>query len=375
MAKVLLVVGNGFDRKCELKSGFDEFLSSDFYSGKITSLKSLDQTIINLLSDPAYNGNYKIYDNSLFHNIDFNDLSFWDLYFGLPHIYQTPNIKLWYNFEQRIHSFINSIESPKGELQDIINIQNAKVKARYKTDDHYKRLLLLYIFIEKSIGFDNSDKLSLFFYTELKRYEKLFGKYIYSIQHNSTNYTSNAKAIISSLLDKNNNDEVSYINTFNYSDLSFINKDIWHINGDYDMPIFGVDYPEIGPEKINKYRFTKTYRRLELTGKDSYYPKQKDFGKVVVFGHSLTPQDYSYFFSLFNSLKFGTDRNGNRRGYYIEFAYSPHAGITSVKKREETISAVLNMFYKYNQEILHEVNFRLIDILFSTGALRFKEIN
>ena len=32
MAKVLLVIGNGFDLKCGLKSSFNDYLKSDYYS-------------------------------------------------------------------------------------------------------------------------------------------------------------------------------------------------------------------------------------------------------------------------------------------------------------------------------------------------------
>lgn len=113
---------------------------------------------------------------------------------------------------------------------------------------------------------------------------------------------------------------------------------------------------------------------IELYGNESYYPKRKDYSRILVFGHSLNEQDYSYFYALFNNLKLGTDRSGNRRGYYIEFVYSKYGDKTSAEARKELISRVLKLFYGYNQEILHEQNYRLIDILFCSGAIKFTEI-
>ena len=192
-------------------------------------------------------------------------------------------------------------------------------------------------------------------------------------QSSSAEYLSNAKAIIDKVLDKKNKDEVVYINNFNYTDLSAISDSVWFINGDTSNPIFGVDLPESKPDD-KKYVYTKTYRRLELTGNKSYYPKTKDFSKVIVLGHSLNEQDYSYFFSLFNRLGLSNERNSGKKGYTVEFVYYKHNNKSSFEVRKETVSRALKMFYEYNKQVLHEDNFRLMDILYSSKAITFKEI-
>lgn len=88
----------------------------------------------------------------------------------------------------------------------------------------------------------------------------------------------------------------------------------------------------------------------------------------------MNRQDYSYFFALFNMLDLKNDRSSTKRSYYIEFVYSKYGAKTSKEVREELIARVLNMFYAYNKEVLNESNFRLVDILFTTGAIQFKEI-
>ncbi len=370
MAKVLLVVGNGFDIKCGLKSSFKQFLDSNYYSTHLNQIKMLCDKVVEDLKYPSVYDGYAVYSS---YPIDFTGLSFWDLYFGIPHVFQFNDIDLWYSFEDRISNFIDSIYK-KGEFATIVELHTKKITSQSHDDKKFVRYLILYFYLKSLSDSFDEKSINIKLYDELKTYERLFGGYIHAQQIGDKSYLSNANNVIDEMLEKHNGDEVVYINTFNYSDLSSIVKDVWHINGDYERPIFGVDYPSVGPDDVERYRYTKTYRRLELTGNDKYFPKQKNFTKVIVFGHSLNKQDYSYFFSLFNNLKLESDRIGNRRGYYVEFVYSKHGNKSSAQVREETVSGVLKMFYEYNKEILHENNFRLIDILFSTGALRFKEI-
>lgn len=39
MANVLLVIGNGFDRKCGLPSSFSQYLESDYYKPYMNRIK------------------------------------------------------------------------------------------------------------------------------------------------------------------------------------------------------------------------------------------------------------------------------------------------------------------------------------------------
>lgn len=371
MANVLLVIGNGFDLKCGLKSGFSQYLTSDFYVPFLEKIKNIDDKLSKDIKFPSDYDGYAVYDS---YKISFSDLLFWDLYFGLPHYYNFSNISEWYSFEDKLRGFVNSIVDYTTEYKSICEITSRKVDTESYKDNDYKRKLILYFYLSNLFSSKGSNVNAVLF-EQLKLYEKRFGEYIRVIQNNEKNYISNANAIIEKMLNNKTDDKVTYINNFNYSDLTSINKDVWHVNGNVDNPIFGIDYPNSDPSVFEKYRYTKTYRRLELYGNELYYPKKKDYSKILVFGHSLNEQDYSYFYALFNNLRFGTDRSGSRNGYYIEFVYSKYGEKSADEARNELISRVLKLFYGYNKEVLHEQNYRLIDILFSSGAIRFKEID
>lgn len=369
MGEVLLVLGNGFDLKCGLRTSFPNFLSSEFYSPTLEKIKKIDSDLSNALKFPSEYGGNRIYNS---YSIDFCELTFWDLYFALPHIYCLSNIEYWYNFENRLNQFIYSKYTSFGaEFDQIKRISNTWLSIDSYKDSKYKRQLILYLYFKGISDSFDEKKISDRLYQQLFVYEKSFGNYIKLIQSRDTNYVFNAKGLIKRMLDVT--DKVTCINTFNYSDLSFISDHIWHINGDVDNPIFGVDFPDINPREIDKYRYTKTYRRLKLEGKESYLPTKEYFSKVVVFGHSLNRQDYNYFFALFNAMDLGNVRNYSEERY-IEFVYSKYGTKTSEQVKEELLSRVLALFYKYNEEVLHETNFRLIDILFSISMIRFKEI-
>ena len=90
MAKVLLVIGNGFDMKCGLESSFPQYLSSNFYAPVIERIRSLDEKLSEDLNYPSDYDGYRVYDK---YKISFSDLLFWDLYFGLTHYYEFSNIE------------------------------------------------------------------------------------------------------------------------------------------------------------------------------------------------------------------------------------------------------------------------------------------
>lgn len=359
MAKTLMVLGNGFDLACGLKSGFRDFLDSDYYSSTLDEMKGYIKRIKNA---PFY-----------VRDIPFSEkICFWDLYYGLPHLFKLRNINEWYDFENRLLGFIDSTFSDKSdEFKNIIRCgeeYNANLNYYFGKTDIEIKDVMLYKYLEYRKCLNDTSFLNVLI-DDLKKYEKRFGEYIHIEQSSNNKYKNNAVSLVNKLL--RNEDEVSYINTFNYTDLSFLTDNIWHINGDNENPIFGIDYSSVNPY-LPEFSFTKSYRRLELHDKDIYYPKLKQYSKVVVFGHSLNRQDYSYFFPLFNALNLDNNRNANRKGYYIEFAYCKYGDKEEEYYRKEMVDRVVKLFYSYSKEILKVDNSRLIDILFSCSAIRFR---
>lgn len=354
-----MVLGNGFDLACGLKSGFRDFLDSDYYRPKLDILNSY----IRRMRNGFFPNRYIIFSD---------DIGFWDLYYGIPHILRLQNINEWYDFENKLRSFINSaFKDEKGEYNNIIKDgEEFKATLNYKITDKDLGVnnVILYEYLKHRKCLNDISFLDVLI-NDLKKYEKSFGEYIHIEQSSNNQYKNNAISLANKLL--KGEDEISYINTFNYTDLSFLSDNIWHINGDYDNPIFGIDYIVANPV-LPEFSFAKTYRRLELHDKDKYFPKNKQYSKVVVFGHSLNEQDYSYFFPLFNTLGLNSSRNVNKRGYYIEFVYCKYGPREEEYYRKEMVDRVLKLFYSYSEKILKENDSRLIDVLFSCSAIRFR---
>ena len=372
MARTLLVLGNGFDIKVGLKSTFQNYLESEYYVPVLKLVKEIYDIV-----KKEVNVRYTHKKDS-FPELSsmFDDITFWDLYYAVPVICKFSNIDNWYNFEQKLSFFLASIGRESGEIKDIKKtsweVAQEDIRKRHVNEDRCIYHLVLNLYLEKYdiLTGHNYDILL----SDLKEYEIRFGDYINLQQKKLGSYTKKAQNIINDLLD--NNDELVYINTFNYTRLSKVipaKCEIWHVNGDVKHPIFGIDCAEDNPAYSSRYSFSKTYRRLELEGDNCYFPKRKEFTKVIVFGHSLNQQDYNYFYALFNQLNLSNDR-GKRNGYVVEFAYSAYLDKSPAVVRQETIQNVLRLLSGYNKNVLHEEQFRLMDILYSNGAVKFKEI-
>lgn len=91
--------------------------------------------------------------------------------------------------------------------------------------------------------------------------------------------------------------------SFNYT-IPYRNMDICNIHGSLQNGgiIFGIDYEKvISSFKIPPVRFTKSYRII----KNNFHPNfdlTKQYDSILFFGHGLGEADYSYFQSIFDSI-------------------------------------------------------------------------
>lgn len=395
MANTLLVLGNGFDKRCGLKSSFNEYVDSGYYSDR---KEACLQAIEYIKKYGPVNHRVPANVNQLYEV--FKNITFWDFYFAGRYFIDPNNseeINEWFDFEARLKDFV------QGAISDIDNTDTVFTKiiktewhifstsSLRNTDEIYYIILRLYIdYIMEPYKYNSNNRKSLasLLLNELKKYELLFGKYIEDQQIHDSDYEFKAKKIVASLIGSNH--KLVCLNTFNYSDMSGIvgySCGIWHINGDLMNPIFGIDLPmpeasydgkpiqtsDLSSESVKEwYRFTKTYRRLELEGNSKYYPAKEIFRRVVVYGHSLNEQDYNYFFSLFNRMDLSAQR-GKKNAYEVDFLYSEYGGKSREEAKRELIDRALPLLQRYNKEILHEPNFRIVDILYGNGAIKFLE--
>ncbi|MBR6020632.1 MAG: hypothetical protein IK055_10500 [Lachnospiraceae bacterium] len=377
MARTMLVIGNGFDLKCGLESSFAQYLDSDYYKSSSDKVKKTFEYVREEL-----NGTGQHVDNhrQLYDLFEDNEISFWDYYFAIPHIFKFSNIVLWHDFETKLHTLINnarhwtSLLGGSGEYYDISSADWKNSMAIISTINEMKvvRNCILHEYM-RHFGIEFNDA-AFGLMKELKEFEKKFGNYIAEQQSVNKDYATKAESLINTLLGKDH--QLAYVSTFNYSDIKCIapsNCDIWHVNGNTDRPIFGIDLSESTPASSKWYSFTKTYRRLELEGNAEFLPQNKEYTRVVVFGHSLTEQDYSFFYALFNRLNLSDSRR-LKNGTTIEFMYSGYEGKPADEARHDTIENVLKLLQSYNKDVLDEKNFHLMDILYCNGILRVVEV-
>ncbi len=381
MAKVLLVLGNGFDIKCGAKSTYTNYLESDYYSSIFDNIIKSKHAI----DDFFKNMNNMSLEYFLYNKVQisyFDNINFWDLFFGLAKYFNLKgDYKTWTDIEKNIYCFLRNTDDEK-TITNIVKCKNYN-NSDYGYDSRIDYLIILYIYIaQKNIYRYREENKNFVDYSmlldDLKKFEKKFGEYICQ-ETSKTEYVINSKNLIKELLGKHN--ELGGIDTFNYSVLQIddVNK-IWHINGDYSYPIFGIDdnVDVVSTNEsiidLNWYIFTKIYRRLEIYGQKTAIPKNKEYSGIIVYGHSLNEQDYSYFYPLFNQLDFTNSNKASKNGKYITFKYSAYEGCTSEQAKEKTIVAVVKMLEKYNREILNASHFRLLNILFNQNRIRFEEV-
>ena len=375
MTATLLVIGNGFDKYCGLKSSFKDYINSDFYSEYRKRVKEI--------YDIA-NGNKGFYTPDPFALFgeaveEMKKVTFWDLYFSIPVIRGFSRIELWYDFEKKMNTFLDRKEYTK-EYNILLVAGKAWAKSINERPEEVRYMITLFYYLAIKTNHSNcnqdlsDDKVDKVLFEDLKAYEKRFGEYIRDQQIENKKYTLNALTLLGNIIDVG--DEIVYVNTFNYSDLFGViqKKPVWHINGDAFHPIFGVDFPDVNASS-KKFKYTKTYRRMEIDEERHplCYPQDIEYTKVIVFGHSLNEQDYNYFFALFNRMNFSNERGRNGK-CVIEFVFAPHFGKTVGEVRADIVNKASLMIQKYCVEILHEKNYRLLDILHLSGAIKFRGI-
>lgn len=356
MDKELVIIGNGFDLSCGLKSRYSDFFSVR-YSGfdrntfrenffKITLLRNKlneisniinvdSQKLLNLQSGSSLSSMVEEYTSqipeveleiqknkkelddmkrdlhsSINQMIFSEELTFWDYVFMFKSNVNNEDI-LWCNIEAEILSVLNDL---------LVSFQD--ISANESLDyllyrNHLSILLFVYLKSNKfSSVFDDKiecetlllkyecSNLYEFLLIELNNFEAGFNSYIIgNIVQNEQNYADKANRLFRSIFSQNT--EV-YLLNFNYTDpLTYLNKhNVYHANnvhGDIysSEVIFGIDgFSELDD---NLKIFTKTNRVISMPHKENESIPVKEITKnISFFGHSLSEADYSYFLSIFD---------------------------------------------------------------------------
>ncbi|MDR7696866.1 AbiH family protein [Lactococcus lactis] len=352
--KQLIVLGNGFDLACGLKSTYYDFF--DYIYG---------QQIVNTKSNNFWYDIFKNYKQESIENwADIEEQI----------LIQLKNIEYLYNEKILIEGRGNSETSSLAESEHKEkNIPNniyvtlefllpyfVKVRSEKTTQNNLKKQLLIlendfrkYLL---SITKNNADD-GIHYKYYMK--SKVLNKYIQlcnsSESHNSDlvskledttlynqySLVNKFDETLSKIYKEKNSDE-NLVLTFNYTKVWDV-ENIRNIHGDLDNGniIFGIDYDKLNNNfKKAPIEFSKSYRVLE-NGLTSTFDISSDIDIIKIYGHGLGKADYSYYQSIFDSVDL---YHGKTK---VMFFWSDYKGKEKEQIHKDFVKGVTNLIEEY----------------------------
>lgn len=406
----LLIIGNGFDLQCKLKTKYEDFFSKkygiDFLTEKylkksheLTELQCKQKAVnsfVNVFREGIYNLDIEkfIQSNSTSYGYlinyfkqifrqnfpDFEPaLTNWDIIFITSYILMSKRDKFqWVDIEKMIFKVVTVVLTDNRDV--FLHSEFLNDQARMKFVD-----IVQYCFK------DNKDTPTSML-DSLKNFEKSFALYIKSLIYSSKQfYFERAEKLLKYLVLSHNNATIHLdVINFNYSlDENIINQMIdkdhfsnisfnsWtNIHGvalwndSYTRsqinklhykykrlapPIFGIDWHDIlattndGGFHDPRIIFTKSFRLIDNqvnNMRDKKHQFQKNINKIVFFGHSLGPADYSYFESLFDIYNI-YDSNVELNFYYKKYSTDFQDRLSAQK----TLEKIIKLLTSYGQTL------------------------
>ena len=377
LKNVKLVLGNGFDLHCGLRTKYSDFFAINTEKQKYINIQTSFKNYM-----------YSHNNEPDFGSLNIKEINSWDVFFAINNLQEDPIDKWnWCDIEKNILLSLKGAEkSEQSQATDMRPVIYWDTLCNYNVstqEDEGIVNLYMQCFLQKR---RNSLNTHLSFYefllNELKYFEKKFGNFVYSQLHdlylensNKSNTFLNTKYINTSIATiecLSNIDNVCQIDTFNYSYIEDekIKPLLNHINGDRINPIFGIDTNSF-ESKDPRFIFTKTSRRMDLDTVEDEITKNKDFDNLIVYGHSLNEADYSYFFPMFDKLKL-LDSTANG---VIVFAYSVYDEEKRDKITANQRQNVVNIISAYAKSKNVSDAPRVLDSLTTQKKVIFYEID
>lgn len=318
----IIILGNGFDLACGLKSTYKDFFNWRLKQLSKTSIfnkqfKKVNQAKLNqycvldqiesikeeikvaedfldLLID-EYSSSDEVSLQKFFPK-DIKDFNYWDLIF----LFNQGQGENWYNIESIMAKYLKDI---------FIN----KLFNNLPNSSNYQKLCrILYV------GEKTTPKMQAFLSNQLKIFEDNFADYIKEQVCKNRKFEISARKRLAKIINdyKTKAMEVTVL-TFNYSlsDQDDLKDNFHHIlpkwinihgscnylnNSSEYRPIFGIDSSSLKTEDDPRNIFTKTYQIAlnSIERKEIQLPKNAYC--ISFYGHSLSQADYSYFESIFD---------------------------------------------------------------------------
>lgn len=383
MSSNLIILGNGFDLKCGVKSTF-----KDFFDNRISEEvgKQLETFYTALDLRDSYRSlsfnEGEEYDGVLVPEDRYNlikdaKLTFWDLLF----VENKSNLKPmrnWHNVEQNMLDILKEIDLTKNysNLGQHMAKGIASLRSKLRTsiqNSLVKCCILAYYSIPKE-RYRSKKNLDEFLLSELIEFESAFSKFLKDEVSRTNDYFDHSEHLIRRIIGEDNSvDDIEAL-SFNYTEPKCLNNKITNVHGKLrnDNIIFGIDQDEISTSSPI-YKYTKTFRKMvqiKKPNEDNVYINNKyDLKNIFFYGHSLSVLDYSYFQSIFDYYNL-YDSNVS-----LTFCCSPYGEKSSQEILSEHAGLVANLLGKYGKTMNNENHGRnLMHKLMLEGRLTIKEI-
>ncbi len=365
-----LVLGNGFDLYCGLKTRYIDYFNSQRkeYDEIIKWVQSI-KDLANYIN--CYSANWMSFGPQYNYKID----NIWDIYFALEIGERDCD---WWDIEKEILVTFK-MNDPKYDgywetVYEILFTRHASIER------NRKEMIMVTYFINKNIILSDAHKFYSFVLSELNKFEEKFGRYVN--KEYVDNYFQKVEPSIS-LFENWVTSEISKniisVDTFNYTNNKSVKKqalnlfdNIHHINGDYNKPIFGVDSTELNVN-LPHFLFTKVARRMINITKTTGIMNSsfdKNFDILIVFGHSLNQQDYNYFFPIFDYLEL-TNITKSTSLVFLYYVYDEQKRELIILEQISRVTCLIDAYEGYAGE---KKTHRLIDSLTMQGRISIREI-
>ena len=345
--RTLLVLGNGFDINCNLKSKF-----SDFFATKIEETSCNGQKGLGLRKEYRNNIWYIIFFYAFYGNRVPTPL--FDVQTLFPLINKTS--PLWMDVESYIKKIMTLKNKKIGEYlsypgeRTYIDI----IKEAYDLRNNHSHVLsrrtqfrdLQDHFVMKEQYVKNKT-MTEYLFQELRLFEDYFKKYLSNeVKEKETDYKTNSRLLLKKLRDYSG--QSLYILSFNYtSSGATSNDELNHVHGSLgNRVIIGYDSSELNSSNNPSLMLTKGWQKLFSDSPESKLPQKEYISCIKFYGHSLGEQDYSYFHALFDYYDVYS-RDVSLIFYYTEYKETPQENEIL---RANYISKVYALLDKYVEE-------------------------
>ncbi|WP_161017157.1 AbiH family protein [Lactiplantibacillus plantarum] len=380
--KQLIIIGNGFDLHCDLKSNFNDYFQSRSSKDSFKQVTDLNQTFKELDSDAIKSYLLEKADiprdpvqGYYLESYDFtpDKISFWDYYF-CSHRKNNYN---WSDVEYFLTDFFGKTSSDsknifkelETDLNSLLSVKNGQTKSPQFNPAQYEYEAVLLCCCNYDLSKHSEQYLSDFLFNELKKFETNFKKYLQPLADDD-HYKTDSHALMSKL---NSTDENSSFNllTFNYTIPDLVELDC-HVKKNIHSslnkdPIIGIDSSNLSPQEP-AFRFTKTYRIMNLANETSDMLLPKSIKLITFYGHSLAEADYAYFQSIFDYFDI------YKENITLVFYYSVYDPSKALEIKSNVFNSVSKLLATYGDTFHNEKGKNLMHKLLLEGRLLIEKL-